>query len=172
MQVGVQEREDQWRTGTQSVAQGGQCPVWVDVGQGADGVRRVERLGLGEVCGHVSLCEFHVLNVRVGGDGAFVLGRGQLDSGDASAVGSREMHSVVAGPGADVQDAAAGDVAEDFSPWSDPLPGPGRPGHLDGDGWCVGAGQLALAIDLPGLGVDVLAGHGASSVGGMRVRCV
>ena len=107
-----------------------------------------------QVLGHVSLANSTSVNVRVGGDGAFVLGRGQLDPGDASAVGSREMHGVVAGPGADVQDAAAGDVAEDFSPWSDPLPG--RPGQLVGDGRGVGAGQLALAVDLPGSGVGVL----------------
>ncbi|MEU5622063.1 hypothetical protein ABZ774_34940, partial [Streptomyces sp. NPDC047802] len=59
-----------------------------------------------------------------------------------------EVDGVVSSPGADVQDTAAGDIAEDFRSRSDPFPG--RPAEPVGDGRCVGAGHLALAVDLPG----------------------
>lgn len=52
-----------------------------------------------------------------------MLGRGQLDAGDVSAVGLGEVDGVVAGAGADVQDAAPGDVSEDFGSGADPSQG-------------------------------------------------
>lgn len=52
-----------------------------------------------------------------------MLGRGQLDSSDASAVSLGKTDGVMAGPGTDVQDAAAGDVTKDFSSRSDPSQG-------------------------------------------------
>lgn len=111
-----------------------QRAVGVDEPQRPDRVRGVERLGLGQVLGHVSLDELDTFNVRVGGDGAFVLGRGQLDAGDAGAVRLGEMDGVVAGAGDDFQDVAAGDVTEDFSFRPDPFP---RTSRTAGRGWTV-----------------------------------
>ncbi|MFF7947954.1 hypothetical protein [Streptomyces griseorubiginosus] len=90
---------------------------------------------------------------------------GQLDAGDAGSVSLDEVDGVVAGSGPDVQDPAAGDVTEDFCTRSDPFPR--RPAEPVGDGRGVGAGQLALAVDLPGPGVGVLGGHGCLLGGGV-----
>lgn len=130
MQVGVQEREDQGGARTQAVAQCRQRAVRVDEGERPDRVRGVERLGSGQVLGHVCLDELHAVNVRVGGDGAFMLGRGQLDAGDAGSVSLDEVDGVVAGSGPDVQGPVAGDVTEDFCTRSDPSQGvqPSRSG--------------------------------------------
>ncbi|OIJ91702.1 hypothetical protein BIV24_15745 [Streptomyces colonosanans] len=142
----------------------------VDIGERSDRVRGVERLGAGQVLGHVCLDELDVGHVCVGGYGAFVLGRGQLDASDARSVSPSEVDGVVAGSGADVQDTAACDVTQDLCSRSDPFPG--RPAEPVGNGWGVGAGQLALAVDLPGPGVDLLGGHDCLLVGGCsEVRC-
>lgn len=98
-----------------------------------------------------------------------MLGRGQLDAGDAGSVSLGEMDGVVVGSGPDVQDPAAGDVTEGFCTRSDPFPG--RPTELVGDGRGVGAGQLSVAVDLPGPGVGVLGGTVASWVGVLGIRC-
>lgn len=112
----------------------------------------------------------HAADLRVGADGAFVLGRGQLDTGDAGSVGLGEMNGVVAGSGSDVQDAAAGDVTEQFCPRPDPFPG--RPAEPVGDGWGTGAGQLAPAVDLPGAVLVSSAVTVASWVGAGGQMCV
>lgn len=136
----------------------------VDEGERPDRVRGVVRLGSGQVLAHVCLDELNAVHVRVGQNGTFVLGRGQLDAGDAGPVSLREMDGVVAGSGPDVQDAAARDVAKGFC--TRPGPAPGRPAEPVGDGRSVTTGQLALAVDLPGPGVGVLGEHGASWVSG------
>ncbi len=104
VQVGVQERKDQRSPGAQAVAERGQGAVRVEERQGADGVRGIEGLGLGEVVDQVCPDELHACNVRVSGGGALVLGGRQLDPGDARTVGLGEVHGMVACAGADVQD--------------------------------------------------------------------
>lgn len=128
----MQERENQRGAGTQPVAQCRQRTVRVDERQCPDRVRGVEGLGLGQAADNVSLKELRTFNVRVGGDGAFVLGRGQLDPGDAGSVGLGEMDGVVAGSGTDVQDTAPGDVTKDFGPG--PIPSQGVQASWSGMG--------------------------------------
>jgi len=139
------------------VGVGGQTRPLTGVAAGPD-AKRVECAGEWSMArfAHLSLDELHAVHVRVGGDGAFVLGRGQLDSGDAGSVRLGEMDGVVASSRTDVQDAAAGDVTEDFCSRSDPFPR--RPGELVGDGRGVGVSQLS-AIHMPGPCVGVLGGH-------------
>lgn len=66
VQVGVQEREDQRSSGAKAVSQRGQGAVRVEERQGADGVRGIEGLGLGEVVDQVGLDELHAYDARVG----------------------------------------------------------------------------------------------------------
>jgi hypothetical protein len=119
--------------------------------------------------GDIPLYELDAGSAPVGVEGALVLGGGELDRGHVGAVCLGQVDGVVAGPGADVQDAPTGEAPEDLGAWADSFPG--GPVQTVWNGRRVGPVQLALTVGGPGTGVEILDGHGVSSASAIRIRC-